>query len=106
VLAAGSAEVIARKAIQVKRLNRALEMVNLVMVRIKFRRILADIIASITIFRNRRVSKRRQATSLAIIVGVYQLGGRERIRTSGRLTPTPDFESGAFNHSATLPVVD
>ena len=31
------------------------------------------------------------------------VGGRERIRTSGRLTPTPDFESGAFNHSATLP---
>ena len=30
-------------------------------------------------------------------------GGRERIRTSGRVTPTPDFESGAFNHSATLP---
>ena len=35
-----------------------------------------------------------------------QVGGRERIRTSGRLTPTPDFESGAFNHSATLPAVD
>ena len=33
-------------------------------------------------------------------------GGRERIRTSGRVTPTPDFESGAFNHSATLPAVD
>src|SRR6266481_6811201 len=31
-------------------------------------------------------------------------GGRERIRTSGRITPTPDFESGAFNHSATLPL--
>src|SRR5437660_11352711 len=35
--------------------------------------------------------------------GSYWSGGRERIRTSGRLTPTPDFESGAFNHSATLP---
>ena len=32
-------------------------------------------------------------------------GGRERIRTSGRIAPTPDFESGAFNHSATLPAV-
>src|SRR5437879_12176154 len=33
-------------------------------------------------------------------------GGRERIRTSGRIAPTPDFESGAFNHSATLPSVN
>ena len=31
------------------------------------------------------------------------VGGRERIRTSGRVTPTSDFESDAFNHSATLP---
>jgi hypothetical protein len=30
-------------------------------------------------------------------------GGRGGIRTHGRVTPTPDFESGAFNHSATLP---
>ncbi len=35
-----------------------------------------------------------------------ETGGRERIRTSGRVTPTPDFESGAFNHSATLPPMD
>ena len=32
-----------------------------------------------------------------------KIGGRERIRTSGRVTPTSDFESDAFNHSATLP---
>lgn len=30
-------------------------------------------------------------------------GGRERIRTSGWVTPSSDFESDAFNHSATLP---
>src|SRR5438034_946987 len=40
----------------------------------------------------------RPAVNLALA------GGRERIRTSGRVTPTPDFESGAFNHSATLPL--
>ena len=32
-------------------------------------------------------------------------GGRGGIRTHGEVTPTPDFESGAFNHSATLPTV-
>ena len=32
-------------------------------------------------------------------------GGRGGIRTHGRIAPTPDFESGAFNHSATLPAV-
>ena len=32
-------------------------------------------------------------------------GGRGGIRTHGRIAPTPDFESGAFNHSATLPVI-
>jgi hypothetical protein len=31
-------------------------------------------------------------------------GGRGGIRTHGRVAPTPDFESGAFNHSATLPL--
>ena len=30
-------------------------------------------------------------------------GGRGGIRTHGTVTRTPDFESGAFNHSATLP---
>jgi hypothetical protein len=30
-------------------------------------------------------------------------GGRGGIRTPGTVSRTPDFESGAFNHSATLP---
>ena len=32
-------------------------------------------------------------------------GGEGGIRTHGRLTPTPDFESGTFDHSATSPEV-
>ena len=32
-------------------------------------------------------------------------GGRGGIRTHGTVTRTSDFESGAFNHSATLPLV-
>src|SRR2546423_15044520 len=40
---------------------------------------------------------------LSYNVKPVKTGGRERIRTSGRIAPTPDFESGAFNHSATLP---
>jgi hypothetical protein len=32
-----------------------------------------------------------------------EYGGRGGSRTHGRVTPTPDFESGALNHSATLP---
>ena len=32
-------------------------------------------------------------------------GGRGGIRTHVRIAPKPDFESGAFNHSATLPLV-
>ena len=35
-----------------------------------------------------------------------QTGGRGGIRTPGELSSTSDFESGAFNHSATLPAVD
>ena len=35
--------------------------------------------------------------------GTQAIGGRGGIRTHGRVAPTPDFESGAFNHSATLP---
>src|SRR5437660_5833498 len=31
-------------------------------------------------------------------------GGRGEIRTRVRVSPKPDFESGAFNHSATLPL--
>jgi hypothetical protein len=30
-------------------------------------------------------------------------GGRGGIRTPERVTPSPDFESGTINHSATLP---
>ena len=33
-----------------------------------------------------------------------QTGGRGGIRTHVRIAPKPDFESGAFNHSATLPL--
>jgi hypothetical protein len=35
---------------------------------------------------------------------ILKFGGRGGIRTHGWVTPTPDFESGAFNHSATLPL--
>ena len=31
-------------------------------------------------------------------------GGEGGIRTHGRLAPTPDFESGTFDHSATSPL--
>ena len=31
------------------------------------------------------------------------LGGEGGIRTHGGLAPTPDFESGTFDHSATSP---
>ena len=31
------------------------------------------------------------------------IGGEGGIRTHGRLAPTPDFESGTFDHSATSP---
>jgi len=36
---------------------------------------------------------------------IRNIGGRGGIRTHERVTPSPDFESGAFNHSATLPLV-
>ena len=32
-------------------------------------------------------------------------GGEGGIRTHGRLAPTPDFESGTFDHSATSPTL-
>jgi hypothetical protein len=31
------------------------------------------------------------------------IGGEGGIRTLGRFDPTPDFESGTFDHSATSP---
>jgi hypothetical protein len=40
-----------------------------------------------------------------LIIIIRKTGGRGGIRTHGRVAPTPDFESGAFNHSATLPAV-
>src|SRR5437868_2243956 len=33
------------------------------------------------------------------------IGGRGGIRTPDGIAPTPDFESGALNHSATLPAI-
>ena len=39
-------------------------------------------------------------------VGSWKVGGRGGIRTHGTVARTSDFESGAFNHSATLPTVD
>ena len=33
----------------------------------------------------------------------HYIGGEGGIRTHGRLKPTPDFESGTFDHSATSP---
>jgi hypothetical protein len=33
------------------------------------------------------------------------IGGEGRIRTDGTFARTPDFESGAFDHSATSPGV-
>ena len=38
------------------------------------------------------------------IKGDLHDGGEGGIRTHGRLTPTPDFESGTFDHSATSPL--
>ena len=39
-------------------------------------------------------------------LGQSEVGGRGGIRTHGTVARTSDFESGAFNHSATLPTVD
>ena len=35
---------------------------------------------------------------------IVNIGGRGGIRTHGSLATTSDFESDAFNHSATLPI--
>ncbi len=52
------------------------------------------------------------SATFAINVSVYFLenrrqthagGGEGGIRTLGRFDPTPDFESGTFDHSATSP---
>jgi len=41
---------------------------------------------------------------ILIVVGIEN-GGEEGIRTPATLSDRPDFESGAFSHSATSPAV-
>ncbi len=43
--------------------------------------------------------------NITLIIKIRIFGGRGGIRTHVRIAPKPDFESGAFNHSATLPHV-
>ena len=53
-----------------------------------------------------RSSRQSQPTAFALEVaqGLKQLlGGEGGIRTHGGFAPTPDFESGTFDHSATSP---
>jgi hypothetical protein len=38
------------------------------------------------------------------LTGLFLFGGEGGIRTHGGLAPTPDFESGTFDHSATSPI--
>ena len=53
-----------------------------------------------------RVSQGLARVSCTSLDGVkHYIGGEGGIRTHGRLTPTPDFESGTFDHSATSPWV-
>jgi hypothetical protein len=40
---------------------------------------------------------------LSLLRNSFSWSGRGGIRTHGALTGTPDFESGTFDHSATLP---
>src|SRR4030065_2159932 len=40
---------------------------------------------------------------LLLFSRLIDMGGEGGIRTHGRLAPTPDFESGTFDHSATSP---
>ena len=47
--------------------------------------------------------KRKYSISTRLCKGIY--GGEIGIRTLGGVTPTPDFESGAFDHSAISPNV-
>ena len=66
VLAAGSTEVIARKAIQVKRRNRAPEKMITFIVRSSFRRNFTVTVDATTMFNNRRATQRRQVIRWAI----------------------------------------
>ena len=49
------------------------------------------------------LDKLRNSKKYLGFIDVYQGGGRGGIRTHGTVARTSDFESGAFNHSATLP---
>ena len=46
----------------------------------------------------------RQCRLMRCILATYKSGGRGGIRTHGTIARTPDFESGTFDHSATLPL--
>src|SRR5690606_21228132 len=48
--------------------------------------------------------RRSGIISLHATTSTAFFGGEGGIRTHGRLAPTPDFESGTFDHSATSPL--
>ena len=50
-----------------------------------------------------RLCRREAMTPFRLPIPISNFGGSERIRTSDTLSGMPLFESGAFNHSATLP---
>ena len=52
---------------------------------------------------DRQKKKTRNACGSAGCEGIT--GGEGGIRTHGRRTPTPDFESGTIDHAATSPTV-
>jgi hypothetical protein len=51
----------------------------------------------------RMACRPREAVNSLHLQVSCEVGGRGGIRTPVRIAPKPDFESGAFNHSATLP---
>src|ERR1035438_5849793 len=55
------------------------------------------------VFADDRETKRCYPQTAQAVGGQQVVGGRGGIRTHVRIAPKPDFESGAFNHSATLP---
>ena len=52
-------------------------------------------------FKSQRVEWPDSSFSFQTSTLIY--GGEGGIRTHGKIAPTSDFESGAFNHSATSP---
>jgi hypothetical protein len=50
-----------------------------------------------------KVKSNEAAKKAASGAAFFEVGGEGGIRTLGRLSPTPDFESGTFNRSATSP---